>query len=64
MCEPALYVCGRPRARVCVCVCVFFRWPFIYDPVYGLPVINDVWTYGQVLRGIREGRVTQLLWYV
>lgn len=40
------------------------RWPFKYDPVYGLPIVNDVWTYGQVLRGMREGRVLEVLWYV
>jgi len=38
------------------------RWPFTYDPVYGLPVVNEVATYGQVLRGVREGRVQELLW--
>lgn len=95
------------------------RYPFTYDPVYGLPVVNEVgseqharntkiwekggwgpwreafvdvasgtpWrclctcahlfllpaytraclqvaTYGQVLRGVREGRVQEILWWV
>jgi hypothetical protein len=39
------------------------RWPFTYDPVYGLPVVNDVASYGEVLRGIREGRIQELLWF-
>ncbi|KAJ9526816.1 hypothetical protein QJQ45_017440 [Haematococcus lacustris] len=38
-------------------------WPFTYDPVYGLPVVNDVATYSAVLRGIREGQVAELLWF-
>jgi len=39
------------------------RWPFTYDPVYGLPVVGEVRTYGAVLRGVREGRVAELLWF-
>ena len=39
------------------------RYPFTYDPVYGLPVVNDVAGYGEVLRDMREGRVKELLWF-
>ena len=44
-------------------LCMAFRYPFAYDPVYGLPVINDVAKYGEVLRDMREGRVKELLWF-
>ncbi|KAG2425174.1 hypothetical protein HXX76_013928 [Chlamydomonas incerta] len=39
------------------------RWPFLYDNVYGLPVVRQVASYGEVLEGIRTGRVSQVLWF-
>lgn len=39
------------------------RYPFMYDPGYGLPVVQEVTTYGGVLAAIREGRVTDILWF-
>ncbi len=29
------------------------RYPFLYDNVYGLPVVREVASYGEVLEGIR-----------
>lgn len=39
------------------------QYPFLYDPVYGLPVIHDVAKYGEVLRDIRTGLVQEVLWF-
>ncbi|PNW83795.1 hypothetical protein CHLRE_04g217800v5 [Chlamydomonas reinhardtii] len=39
------------------------RWPFLYDNVYGLPVVRQVASYGEVLEGIRTGRISQVLWF-
>ncbi|KAG2434015.1 hypothetical protein HYH02_012475 [Chlamydomonas schloesseri] len=39
------------------------RWPFLYDSVYGLPVVRQVASYGEVLEGIRTGRVSEVLWF-
>lgn len=39
------------------------RYPFLYDPGYGLPVVREVATYGSVLAAIRENRVTDILWF-
>lgn len=35
----------------------------MYDPVYGLPLVQDVAKYGEVLRDMREGRVKEVLWF-
>jgi hypothetical protein len=35
----------------------------VYDPVYGLPIIQEVAKYGEVLRDMREGRVKEILWF-
>ncbi len=32
-------------------------YPFMYDPVYGLPIVRDVAKYSEVLRDIRLGKV-------
>jgi len=40
------------------------RYPFAYDPVYGLPVVNDVVKYGEALRDMREGRIKEVLWFL
>lgn len=39
------------------------QYPFLYDPVYGLPIVHDVAKYGEVLRDIRTGLVQELLWF-
>ncbi|KAG2487345.1 hypothetical protein HYH03_014060 [Edaphochlamys debaryana] len=39
------------------------RYPFMYDNVYGLPVVRQVATYGEVLEGLRSGRITDVLWF-
>lgn len=39
------------------------QYPFAYDPVYGLPIIQDVVKYSTVLRDMREGRVREVLWF-
>ena len=39
------------------------QYPFAYDPVYGLPIVQDVAKYGSVLRDMREGRVREILWF-
>lgn len=39
------------------------RYPFLYDPGHGLPVVCEVVSYGAVLAAIREGRVTDILWF-
>lgn len=39
------------------------QYPFTYDPVYGLPIVRDIASYSDVLRGIRTGRVKQILWF-
>jgi hypothetical protein len=33
------------------------QYPFLYDPVYGLPVVREVVRYGELLRDIRQGQV-------
>jgi hypothetical protein len=40
------------------------KYPFLYDPGYGLPVVREVATYGGVLSAIREGRVSDILWFI
>ena len=39
------------------------QYPFLYDPVYGLPIVRDVVRYGELLRDIRQGEVKQILWF-
>lgn len=39
------------------------QYPFLYDPVYGLPIIHDIAKYGEVLRDIRQGLVQEVLWF-
>lgn len=39
------------------------QYPFLYDPVYGLPIVHDVAKYGEVLRDIRQGLVQEVLWF-
>lgn len=39
------------------------QYPFMYDPVYGLPIVHDVAKYGEVLRDIRQGLVQEVLWF-
>jgi hypothetical protein len=39
------------------------RYPFLYDPVYGLPVVGEVAKYGEVLRDMRLGQVKEVLWF-
>lgn len=39
------------------------RYPFIYDPVYGLPIVRSIASYAEVLRDIRLGRVKEILWF-
>ncbi len=39
------------------------QYPFAFDPVYGLPVVHDVARYAEVLRDIRQGLVTEVLWF-
>eukprot|EP00775_Hariotina_reticulata_P010429 gene10429-10587_t len=39
------------------------QYPFLYDPVYGLPVVHDIAKYGEVLRDIRQGLVKEVLWF-
>jgi hypothetical protein len=39
------------------------QFPFLYDPVYGLPVVHDIAKYGEVLRDIRQGLVKEVLWF-
>jgi hypothetical protein len=39
------------------------QYPFLYDPVYGLPIVHDVAKYGEVLRDIRTGLVQEVLWF-
>lgn len=39
------------------------QYPFLYDPVYGLPVVREVARYGEVLREVRQGHVQQILWF-
>jgi hypothetical protein len=29
------------------------RYPFLYDGVFGLPVVREVASYGEVLEGLR-----------
>ncbi len=29
------------------------RYPFLYDNVYGLPIVRQVASYGEVLEGLR-----------
>jgi hypothetical protein len=36
------------------------QYPFLYDPVYGLPIVREVARYGEVLRDIRQGEVAQV----
>jgi hypothetical protein len=38
-------------------------YPFVYDPVYGLPLVQEIATYGEVLRDMREGRVKGIYWF-
>ena len=39
------------------------EYPFTYDPVYGLPIVREVARYGELLRDIRQGEVSQILWF-
>jgi hypothetical protein len=39
------------------------RYPFMYDPVYGLPIVRSIASYADVLRDIRLGRVKEILWF-
>ncbi|KAI8470484.1 MAG: hypothetical protein J3K34DRAFT_521271, partial [Monoraphidium minutum] len=39
------------------------QYPFQYDPVYGLPIVREVVRYGELLRDIRQGEVSQVLWF-
>ncbi|GLI63674.1 hypothetical protein VaNZ11_006712 [Volvox africanus] len=39
------------------------RYPFLYDNVYGLPVVRQVASYGEALEGLRSGRIAEVLWF-
>ncbi|GFR46161.1 hypothetical protein Agub_g7689 [Astrephomene gubernaculifera] len=39
------------------------RYPFLYDNVYGLPIVRQVASYGEVLEGLRTGRIVEVLWF-
>jgi hypothetical protein len=39
------------------------EYPFMYDPVYGLPIVREVARYGELLKDIRQGEVSQILWF-
>ncbi|GIL87770.1 hypothetical protein Vretifemale_15817 [Volvox reticuliferus] len=39
------------------------RYPFLYDNLYGLPVVRQVASYGEALEGLRSGRITEVLWF-
>ncbi|GLC59189.1 hypothetical protein PLESTB_001458600, partial [Pleodorina starrii] len=39
------------------------RYPFLYDNVYGLPIVRQVASYGEALEGLRSGRITEVLWF-
>ncbi|KAF8073094.1 FTSH5 [Scenedesmus sp. PABB004] len=39
------------------------QYPFGYDPVYGLPIVHDVLRYGELLRDVRSGGVSEVLWF-
>jgi cell division protease FtsH len=39
------------------------RYPFAFDPVYGLPVVRDVLSHAQLLRDVRTGQVEALYFF-
>ena len=39
------------------------QYPFIYDPVYGLPIVRAIASYSEVLRDMRQGKVKEILWF-
>jgi len=39
------------------------RYPFAFDPVYGLPVVRDVLSHGDLLRDVRTGKIEALYFF-